>query len=336
MTLTTACPFCPHCAVHQEGFFSLQCRTKPAVKFGTKDHLKHWFSALRCGTNSSGPTAGVVVPGLTIAVQRYEYVNLYHTITDFFNAFLAMLMFNQHPDHVTILWVDAHPRGGLDDTWSTLFGPVMRTARLPAPTRFSALAWAAMGYNSPVNQHSAPALDYAEEFRHFFLSRHGVAGGRTLNCSSLSWLLVWRRDYAAHPRNKGGSISRKIHNEDEAQAAVRGVVPARDTVRGLQLDSLPMQTQLELIAETDVLVGMHGAGLSHTLFLPSHGGLLELYPTYWPQNNRHFRSMAAWRGLHYLNWQNHDSRNEKANRRTYIPPHVIVKMAQVMRRNMCG
>jgi len=36
--------------------------------------------------------------------------------------------------------------------------------------------------------------------------------------------------------------------------------------------------QMQLVAQSEVLVGMHGAGLAHLLWLPEHGGLLELRP----------------------------------------------------------
>jgi hypothetical protein len=49
-------------------------------------------------------------------------------MTDFYNAFLSMLMFNQHADNVTMLFVDAHPQGGLDDVWRTLFGKLLVSA----------------------------------------------------------------------------------------------------------------------------------------------------------------------------------------------------------------
>ena len=306
-------------------------------RFDPRDHLNQWITATRCVDNTTKVATTTTVKGLTIAVQRYEYVNLYHTMTDYFNAFLAMIMFDQHPDDVTILWVDAHPEGGLDDVWTKLFGAVLRAGRLAAPTRFLAMAWAAMGYNSPLNEHSRPAVAYLEEFRHFFLSRHGVDSSRNhANCSSLNFLFIWRRDYVAHPRNKGGTVSRKIDNEEEVLAAVRQGAKSGDRVQGLQLDILPMKEQLQLVTATDVLLGMHGAGLSHTLFLPPHGGLLEFYPTYWPQANRHFRAMATWRGLHYQTWQNHDPSNEKSNKRTYISPSVVTKMVAEMRRNICG
>ncbi|KAK7485100.1 hypothetical protein BaRGS_00023640 [Batillaria attramentaria] len=319
----------------KDGFFTLQCSFRPSVRYGEKDHLNQWQESLKCVSDVKSVKTSHTVSGLTIALQRYEYVNLYHTMTDFYNAFLAMLAFDQHPDDITILWVDAHPKGGLDDVWTTLFGRAYRAARLPGPTRFSAMAWAAMGYNSPLNQHDRSSVGHLGEFRHFFLSRFGVDGGRSKNCSSLSLLFIWRRDYVAHPRNKGGSVSRKIFNENELMREVKKVVGPGDRVQGLQLDALPMKQQLEKIASTDILIGMHGAGLSHTLFLPQHGGLLELYP---PDMNwhLHFASMASWRHLHYDAWYNSDLTTERGDRKTYVPPNVLVKMVTKMRNKMCG
>ena len=57
----------------------------------------------------------------TIAITRYEYVNMYHTMTEIYNAFLIMEFFNQTQSSTNILIVDGHPSGTLDDVWKTLF-----------------------------------------------------------------------------------------------------------------------------------------------------------------------------------------------------------------------
>ena len=58
----------------------------------------------------------------TIAVTRYEYANLFHTMTDWYNAFYVMKVFNKTPQDVKILLIDGHPKSQLDVTWNTLFG----------------------------------------------------------------------------------------------------------------------------------------------------------------------------------------------------------------------
>lgn len=116
---------------------------------------------------------------------------------------------------------------------------------------------------------------------------------------------------------------------------VRDLLPGHD-VRGIQIDKLSMKMQLQLISETDILIGMHGAGLSHTLFLPPHAGLIELYPKYWPTANRHFRAMAQWRHLHYSQWANSQPSRELGNQYTLVDKDAVVKMVHEMHHKLCG
>ena len=145
---------------------------------------------------------------------------------------------------------------------------------------------------------------------------------------------MWRRDYVAHPRNPSGEVSRKIKNEDELLKAVKGLLPELD-VKGIQIDSLPIEEQLRVISKVDILIGMHGAGLTHTLFLPKHAGLIELFPTYWSSANKHFRSMAGWRGLHYSTWSNKDQSKELPHHYTIINVPTVVKMVHQMHHKLC-
>ncbi|XP_050412468.1 uncharacterized protein LOC126827250 [Patella vulgata] len=317
-----------------KSYFQLNCEKLQHPPFNGKNHLNDWLGSVTC-VSRDNLKHGRQVSGLTIAVQRYEYVNFYHTMTDYFNAFLIMILFQKSPKDINILYIDAHPAGSLDATWDHLFNKTYRAGSLATTTKFSKMAWNIQSYNSPLNNHGLPYVPYLEEFRKFFLSRHKADKLKILDCKNLSVLFIWRRDYVAHPRNPSGVVSRKIKNEDELLTSIKDVLPGHD-IKALQLDKLKMDKQLELISGTDILIGMHGAGLTHTLFLPKHGGLIELYPTYWPQANKHFLTMARWRNLHYLAWKNHDPENEHANKMTYIPPRTLVKMVKEMVKKICN
>jgi hypothetical protein len=63
---------------------------------------------------------------------------------------------------------------------------------------------------------------------------------------------------------------------------------------------LPFKEQIRIVANTDVLLGVHGNGLSHTLFLPSTGSLIELFP---PDSLRvEYSILTRARGLNYFGW----------------------------------
>ena len=74
---------------------------------------------------------------------------------------------------------------------------------------------------------------------------------------------------------------------------------------------------------------MHGAGLTHLLFMPSSAGLIELFPQYVP-SRPHFRVLSNWRQISYLKWTNMDQENELPNYKTRIPTDVILHLVEKM------
>lgn len=61
---------------------------------------------------------------------------------------------------------------------------------------------------------------------------------------------------------------------------------------------LPFKNQINNIAHTDILLGVHGNGLSHALFLPKGSALIELFPK--DCLRVEYRIFAQLRGLQYL------------------------------------
>jgi len=228
---------------------------------GTGNHLNAWLRSLQ-PTVATAATADTR-SRFTIAVTRYEYANLYHTMTDWYNAFLLVCFFNETSDSTDILFVDSHPRGALDPVWRRLFRRTLRLSDLSSdgPTSFSQLVWGWLGYNSLMAIYlSSPTPPLIEEFRSFFLSGYGLPASSTLapDCGAmrLSVLFIWRRDYVAHPRNPRGHVTRKIDNEQELVSRVSSMLP-QARVKGVQIDLYTMDEQLRMIVETDILIGEH-------------------------------------------------------------------------------
>lgn len=59
--------------------------------------------------------------------------------------------------------------------------------------------------------------------------------------------------------------------------------------------------QLEITRNSDVFIGMHGAGLTHLLFLPDWATVFELYNC---GDAGCYKDLARMRGVHYLTWEN--------------------------------
>ncbi|XP_053386242.1 uncharacterized protein LOC128550700 [Mercenaria mercenaria] len=323
--------------------FYIPCKDIESLKytfdFGKEGtHLNNWMEKIQPLKKEEMPSMETSVKKkIMVAVQRYEYANLYHTMTDWYNVFLVTQLLHIDVDNIEVLLFDNSTKGHMDDTWNTLFGEAFKVPLLKKPVIVERLVWNILGYESPVNYHGLQNLPYVESFHNFFLRKHGITDLKNLHCDSLSIFFLWRRDYIAHPNNPGGEISRKIINEDKLIESVKKQFP-KAKVFGDNLDHLTFQEQVKIIANTDVLISMHGAGLSHIFSLPSHASVLELFPLYWmkyPVMN-HFEAMARWRGLKYSSWQNLNPSNEVAHWYTYVPPSVLVQHILDLYEQMCA
>ena len=318
----------------KKGFFVLPCQ--PTYSFGSNNYLNTWLAMIHNNYYQMKLSISKVNKQFTLALTRFEYANLYHTVTDYYNAFLAMMFFKKTPEETAILLVDGHPKGSLDNTWSILFNKVTRIGSVKGVTLHNEFVWVEQGYNSPMSNQEANSIPIVKKFREFFLHKHGVdSESHKLNCSAVNLLFLWRRNYVAHPRNPSGQVSRKIKNEEQLVKYVTENY-MNVNVKAYQLDQFNMSMQLAIIAKTDILVGMHGVGLTHSMFLPKHAGLIEFYPIYWSSNNLVFKAIARFRNLHYENWVNKEPKYEFPNEYTQVPMYIIAdKLNRILEKMKC-
>ena len=317
------------------GCFQMVCVDRPEYYFDyANNHLTLWLEGLRT-SDISNDAVDETRNQFTIMIVRYEYANIYHTLTDFYCAFVLMQFFNRTQHDTNILIVDGHPQGQLDPIWNTLFNSSTRVSSLNTRTRFNYAVWGIMGYDSGMLSHGDDTLFLLEEFRNFFLSSYNIVPDEKLDCRHLSILFIWRHDYLAHPRNPKGVVSRKIANERELLNFTKATFP-QFQVRGVQIDLFEFKHQLQLVASADILVGMHGAGLTHTVFLPKHAALIELFPSYWSHMaHYHFQAFSKWRHLDYLHWENENPANELPGSYTIIPTDVLHDLLKKAIAKMC-
>lgn len=64
---------------------------------------------------------------------------------------------------------------------------------------------------------------------------------------------------------------------------------------------MDFREQLRITRNTDIFIGMHGAGLTHLLFLPKWAALFELYHC---EDTNCYKDLARLKGVRYLTWEN--------------------------------
>ena len=321
----------------QPGFFSLACPKTFHHQFkGDKESsLALYMNSLSIFNDAVFVDDYEQSPA--VAITRYEYYNIYHTMAELYNCFLATVFLQVKPKETNIILVDSHPRDSLDNVWKRLFHSGRRINELPGRVLYKKLMWTIPGHSSFLLNYSGDAPPYLDEFVEFIINGYAIRRRPfKRDCKKLRVVLIRRENYIKSVLNPTGEIDRKIQNEEELLKVLRRRFPLF-TVEGSHLEQLHIKTQLHKMARTDLLIGMHGAGLTHSLFLPKDSGVIELLPMYWKKANGHFEGLARWRGLHYQRWVNDNETNEKQeNGVTKVPPEVLIALVEQVVSRMCA
>ena len=339
---------------YELGFLSIPCldlyKAKQQFLLGDLNHFNNYYASLTFYSPEllSFIPQHLIYEKKVLFVTRNEYANFYHTMTDFYMTFLICHIFHWNVKDVHVVLTDGHPWSSLDNVWQDLFPNLSRFSNFTIGNHLLIrnMVWVPFGYIAPIMQLTWPSAPFLVEFRNFFLSTYGMDPNSSppRSCAHISILFVWRRDYLAHPRNPSGEISRKISNEDELVSAMRSAKESDEflsrfniVISEAQLEQYPMKRQLEIVTTTTILIAMHGAALTHTLFLPKNSGLVELFPMYYDERNVHFKSICRWRGLHYEFYVNRSPKREIGKYSTYFKPDVVIsRVKNIVKKLQCS
>ncbi|KAJ8303320.1 hypothetical protein KUTeg_019716 [Tegillarca granosa] len=290
----------------QSSFFQIPCKHVPNLEPKFTKHFKSWFKAIESATKLDQIENRIIlnkIQSFVILVKRGDYANLYYTLIDLYNAFITAKLFKENPHNTTIILMDSHPTGNLDSVWNAMFGKVFRIGHIKQSFMADKLAWGV--YSGPL---SAGLFDppFLREFKFKILNDYHIPLKTYNLCPKTRKetiiTLIVRRNYVAHPRNPEGRVLRKIKNEKELILKLKTTF--NDTkLRIIQLDKLPVDKQIRKITDTNILVGVHGAGLAYGLLLKSGSVLIELFPLHYKKKpNFHFHQFAMWNNVTYKSW----------------------------------
>ena len=224
------------------------------------------------------------VAGLTVLVRRREWMNVYHILADIYNVFLTARFLGHDPGAASVLFVDKAPLGPLQWLWERAFASARLLTEVPAQD-YEELAICLENYESPLTNCLGPGPPFLEEFsRHLRKPSHGGQGLVTIV-------------------SRQGCAERSLQNEQDLAECLTRRLP-RCKVQLQRFEELDLEAQFDLISRTDLLIGAHGAGLSHCLFLPSTSAVLEIFPGFLQAFRFHFSNISHWRGLPYARWIN--------------------------------
>ncbi|XP_022843527.1 beta-(1,2)-xylosyltransferase-like [Olea europaea var. sylvestris] len=257
----------------------------------------------------------------TLLVTRYEYANMFHTVTDWYSAYVASRVTGL-PNRPHLVFVDGHCETQLEEMWRALFSSLNYAKNFRGPVCFRHAILSPLGYETalfkgltenincqgasahdlwqnPDDRKTARLSEFGEMIRAAFdlpLDRHHVpkpVAGHNV-------LFVRREDYLAHPRH-GGKVQTRLSNEQQVFDSVKNWALKHsdcklNIINGL-FAHMSMKEQVRAIQDASVIIGAHGAGLTHIVSATPGAVILEIISSEY--RRPHFQLIAGWKGLEY-------------------------------------
>ncbi|KAF2970999.1 hypothetical protein GQX73_g2551 [Xylaria multiplex] len=282
------------------------------AKNGNKEKKSDPQSTTHAVVTESAPS--VTPPRTILLLKREGAGNPWHCLMEIFSTFMTFDILrmpggasgDQPPlfsslrdsQHTQAVVLDDHPNGPYFDLW-TLFAkrkPLRLAELLSDQATVDNLASVNLiiplaGSSNPFWKDDAEAGQCANSpnlnvFSHRVLDFYGVkhppsrARGEPI---LVTW--VWRQH-------------RRLKNENTLLAELGRRNP-HITVRMIDFAALPFGEQVRIAQESDVLVGVHGAGLTHSMFMrQGAGAVVEIQPEEFEHHG--FRNVAGMRNLGYF------------------------------------
>ncbi|XP_014343462.1 EGF domain-specific O-linked N-acetylglucosamine transferase isoform X2 [Latimeria chalumnae] len=226
-------------------------------------------------------------------------VNMYHHFCDFVNLYLSQHINNSFSTDVNIVMWDTSTYGYGDlfsDTWKAFTNYEIIHLRNYDYKRvcfkdavFSLLPRMRYGlfYNTPLISGCVSAGIF-RAFSEHVLHRLNISQEGPKNGKIRITLLARSTEY------------RRILNQDELVNAMKTISTFEVRVVDYKYKNIGFLDQLRITHNSDIFIGMHGAGLTHLLFLPDWAVIFELYNC---EDERCYLDLARLRGVHYMTWQ---------------------------------
>ncbi|XP_028854811.1 EGF domain-specific O-linked N-acetylglucosamine transferase [Denticeps clupeoides] len=294
----------------QEGEIGGRCSLNKralAAEGQHKSPLQSWFAELQTYTELdfhpiSDGRCDVIVERPTLFMKLDAGVNMYHHFCDFVNLYITQHINNSFSRDLNIVMWDTsfYEYGDLfEEMWRAFSDHSITHLKSFDSKRvcfrhaaFSLLPRMRYGlfYNTPLIS-DCHTEGMFRAFSHHVLHRLNITQEDGKEGRIRVTLLARSTEY------------RRILNQQELVAALETAPWLEVRVVDYKYKELPFLEQIRITHNSDIFIGMHGAGLTHLLFLPDWAAVFELYNC---QDESCYRDLARLRGLHYITWQKRD------------------------------
>jgi hypothetical protein len=259
---------------------------------------------------ASPPRCDIEVSHPVLFVTRSGDYSPFALVHDWVNALILLAATNTSRLELEVVIMDRMTTGFFTPMWQMAFAPSHRLRWFPdvrEEWRSKRVCFRQAFFNIPArlsplyNSDSCGASPIIRLLSDLLLAQVG-ADALMPTRRRVVLTVIMRMNYAT-----GHVIERRIPNSDELVDALRAVgtvglaggqrLPL--LVHALDYSDLDFDQQLRVSRSTDVLIGMHGAGLIQAIFQPLHGGVFEFFCPDRPPSNTRYENLARRLGLQY-------------------------------------
>ncbi|XP_071867381.1 EGF-domain O-GlcNAc transferase isoform X2 [Bombus fervidus] len=234
-------------------------------------------------------------------IMKIDAINMYHHFCDFFNLYASLHVNLSHPaafstDNHIMIWESYSYRSAFQDAFQaftrnplwdlhTFRGETVCFKNLVFPLLPRMIF--GLYYNTPLIygcEKSGLFKAFGDHVLHRLRIPHHERKDQRIRVTLLSRDTQYRR----------------ILNEDELTKALKEN-PEYKVRKVVYNKKISFKKQLEITRNSDIFIGIHGAGLTHLMFLPDWAAVFEIYNC---EDPGCYKDLARLRGVKYFTWEN--------------------------------
>ncbi len=293
----------------KKGFLSMKCEVFGNDRISNKLY-KTYFKSWKYENDENEGKIPELAPGKIIffVSRNQDSPNLFHGISELINVICIMYLFNIDPQNIQIIFLESmnlknDPLFYLYKKLVSKGGDPLYIRNLKQKYHISSAIYVPINWDSPLFiklniPKGYPDCNYSTKtfnifdnlinkylkipyFKDSFTSEgdifyypKSVIQNSLNNCFNITITIQWRKVW---PKNRKFQ-QRILGNGPELADSLASALQKNYLIRLVDTASLSIIEQISIMKKTDYLIGVHGAGLSLSIFMPSHGVLYEIIP----------------------------------------------------------
>ena len=297
-----------------KGFFNMKCDINQNIRKYHKfyeTYFNSWKYENEKEKNEENEQLPELAPGKTIFFisRNHDSPNLFHGISEFLNALSIIYLFDLNPENIQIVFLESMIFQ--NDPLYILFKNIISRGGEPILLRnlkqryhiFTAFH-IPINYDSPLfvklnNKKGFPDCKYSTQaynilnnfinkyfnisiFKDSFIADRDIfyypesiiKNSKLNNTFNKTITIQWRKVWPKGRINQ----ERILGNGPELADKLSTILPKNYLIRLVDTASLSIEEQISIMRKTDYFIGVHGAGLSLSIFMPYQSIVYEILP----------------------------------------------------------